>query len=155
MAVVRLRKCRTHSLEMRVAKRKVLESRRNERVEAGWRVVITLSGGDTVEGRISDVSAGGLQFAAPIQYRRGDRVGIDIITNPKNFVRTRILIVRAGTRRKQTWIYGAKFIDMTRLDRVLLQNGIEQLDPDVDGSHDAVSKKAPGFRDLIDWFLRG
>lgn len=139
-----------------MAKRKVLESRRNERVSAGWRVLVTLPGLQSAEGRIFDVSAGGLQFTAPFQYRRGEKISIDIITAPKHFVRTRILILREGGKNGNSWTYGAKFLDMTKLDRNLLDCGIEELEPE-DGEVAArpPAIKSHGFRGLFTWFRGG
>jgi hypothetical protein len=115
-----------------LAKRKVLESRRTERVQVSWRVLILLPKDQSADGRIYDVSGGGLLFAAPFKYKRGDRVALDIITSPRQFVRTRIFVMRQAGREDGLWVYGAKFVDLKGLDRIFFEAGLENVDSQID-----------------------
>lgn len=131
-----------------------LETRRDDRHCAEWRVLVLLPQFATLEGRISNVSAGGLRFSSPLQYQKGDKVSIDIVVSPKNFVRARIAIVKPLGRSGGAWAYGAKFVQMGRLDQVLLKSRIGELD--ARESHPVPSKKSQstngGFRRLFSWF---
>ena len=137
-----------------MAKKRLIESRRSDRVSAGWRVLVPRNGGQTAEGRISDVSATGLLFTAPIQYRKGEKISLDIITSPKNFVRSRIVILREDGRQNGVYSYGAKFINMSNLDRNLLEGGMDDAENAAEISQD--SDSAPGkrrnIRSMFTWF---
>ena len=119
-----------------MATQDTLFTRRTKRLDAGWRVLILLPGTETAEGRISDISAGGLQFTSPLEYKAGNIVALDIITSPKKFFRTRISIVRRVSRGVATWTYGARFVDMSSLDRILLDSGISSLTPETEEEAD-------------------
>jgi hypothetical protein len=108
----------------------------------------------TADGRITDVSGGGLRFTSPLQHRCGDRVAIDIQISPRQFVRSRIQIVREISRSAELRTYGAKFVDMGKLDRTILIARMNELDPIVDACPaPASSSGIRGFRGLIRRFL--
>src|SRR5438132_1619844 len=97
-----------------------------ERQSAWWPIRIK-HGRGVVEGRTLDVSNTGILFLSPIRYKPGVKLEIDIATSPMAFFRCTVYVVREKLRLKGQWAYGARFVNMTPMDRDIMVKSLALL----------------------------
>jgi c-di-GMP-binding flagellar brake protein YcgR len=96
------------------------------RLNAWWPVRIK-QGRKTIEARTLNASNTGLLLLSPVRYRTGTKLEADIATSAMAFFRCTIYIVREKLRMNGQWLYGARFMNISPIDREILIRSLQAL----------------------------
>src|SRR2546423_14726595 len=102
-----------------------------ERIYVEWNATFRPRGATTKPASTIDISKSGVLFSSESRLRVGELVQMDVITSPNSFFRSMARVERFAYRNGRRSVYGARFVDMTSVDREILNLGIRKTKPAV------------------------